>query len=178
MNTFDLDRFLSKCPSTRPYFLGVYACDELPTIRPHHPLPIALVANIDPSTKSGKHWVGIFVAKDGHGEFFDSYGLSPLSPHFLHFLSATCGTRWSHNVTRLQGDNSTTCGHYVIAYLSHRCYGLAKHTFFSKFRVTDYQHNDDVIQNTYKDVCLAKCTKAHQMCQPLRVSTRMCIRVT
>lgn len=169
MNTFQIQRFMSTCPSTRDCFLGVYACDELPAAI-HVKPPFGLVANTDPSTKPGKHWVGIFVARDGHGEYFDSYGLGPLSPHFLKFLNRTCGTHWSHNVRRLQGYDSTTCGHYVIAYLSHRCSGLTKENFFSKFHISNYANNDDVILHTYKDACLGSCSDPQQSCQPLRVS--------
>ena len=58
------------------HFIGVYAADQLPHFI--HTFPAAIIINTDPSHKSGEHWVAIYIANTGHGEYMDSYGLPPI----------------------------------------------------------------------------------------------------
>ena len=66
MNSDEIERFLSRRLSD---FDGVFSIDTL------HDRPRLLVCNTDPSDKSGRHWVAIYVDDDGNrGECFDSFG--------------------------------------------------------------------------------------------------------
>ena len=57
-------------------FLGVLACDQLPK---NHvcKFPAMLVVNTHPSNMPGEHWLAIYISKNKHGYFFDSFGNPP-----------------------------------------------------------------------------------------------------
>ena len=40
-----------------------------------------IIVNIDPSTKSGKHWILLYFDAEGHAENFDSLGNDVASYH-------------------------------------------------------------------------------------------------
>ena len=120
-------------------FSGVYACDQLPQI---HSFPAALVANTDPHTKPGTHWVAFYINADGSGEFFDSYGLEP--QQFRNFMHKTCNM-WQHNTIRLQGPLSSVCGQYCIYYLVHKFRDIPLHSIVKNFDSTNLVANDTLV---------------------------------
>lgn len=121
MNTREINRILRQHPVTKNIFKGVFPCDSIPNqINP----PFALVCNTDPSTKPGEHWVAMFVTSSGQGEYFDSYGISPLRVEFKTFLQKKC-TRFRWNKIRFQSDSTSVCGQYCIFYLLLRSGGLS-----------------------------------------------------
>ena len=75
MNTLQLKRALEHNPSTKKIFGGVFAADELP--KTFDTFPYGFVANTDPSTEPGTHWVAFYFPSRDKGEFFDSYGYPP-----------------------------------------------------------------------------------------------------
>ena len=58
MNTLQLKRALEHNPSTKKIFGGVFAADELP--KTFDTFPYGFVANTDPSTEPGTHWVAFY----------------------------------------------------------------------------------------------------------------------
>jgi hypothetical protein len=94
-------------------FLGVYPCDKLPETIPSH-RPLLLIANTDPSTKPGEHWIAICLDKDGRGEYFDSFGRAPKKT-FKTFLDKNCDS-WIKNDRQLQSLMSKFCGLYTVYY--------------------------------------------------------------
>ena len=76
MNTLQLERALKHNTFTKKIFVGVFAADELPTL---NTFPCGFVANTDPSTEPGTHWVAFYFPSREKGEFFDSYGHPPLN---------------------------------------------------------------------------------------------------
>ena len=74
MNTLQLERALKHNTFTKKIFVGVFAADELPTL---NTFPCGFVANTDPSTEPGTHWVAFYFPSREKGEFFDSYGHPP-----------------------------------------------------------------------------------------------------
>jgi len=71
MDSNVIDRVLKKNCSI---YRGVFACDELPDVNTR---PSVIVVNTDPARKPGRHWICIYFDGDGHGEYFDSFGLEP-----------------------------------------------------------------------------------------------------
>ena len=67
-------------------WLGVFPADRLPSRITQ--FPRGLVANTDPSTKPGMHWVAMYFPDASTSEFFDSYGFPPsfYSPYFEKLL--------------------------------------------------------------------------------------------
>lgn len=108
------DPYVSDC------FLGVFPSDRLPS---KTRFPAAVVANTDPASKKGKHWVCYYFDNDGNADYFDSYGLFPPNEHLQNFLvNSTCRTYKCNNV-QLQGFDSKVCGQYCIAFLAKRARG-------------------------------------------------------
>jgi len=108
MEDIIIDRVLKKnCGIYR----GIFACDQLPdfTLRPS-----VIVVNTDPSTQPGRHWICMFFDADGHGEFFDSFGLQPKRV-FERYMNKHC-LAWTFNNKQMQSLISRFCGHYCIWY--------------------------------------------------------------
>ncbi len=108
-------------PYAQDVFVGVCLRDRLP--RNAKEYPYAYVCNTDPHTENGKHWIAIYVDKNGHGAYFNSYGLPPRHENFVNFLKKQC-TSWIFIDKQLQELLSHACVHYCVFYLLHRCRGL------------------------------------------------------
>ena len=88
MNTFQLAQVLTIDPFTKESFAGVYACDQLSSIKINE-YPKSFVVNTDPMALPGTHWIAIYFNEQMKGEFFDSYGKHPIhyNKHFLDFMN-------------------------------------------------------------------------------------------
>jgi hypothetical protein len=108
MDSIVIDKVLRKnCAIYR----GVYACDELPLISTR---PSVIVVNTDPASRPGRHWICMFFDEDGHGEFFDSFGMQP-NRVFKRYMNKYC-IIWTFNKKQMQSLVSRFCGHYCIWY--------------------------------------------------------------
>lgn len=117
MNTEEINSLLKKHSSTRHVFRGVYARNRLPRRLTY---PTALIANTDPDTLPGTHWVAVYIDSNGRGEYYDPAGRPPLHQTFLNFMNKQC-TSWTFNTVRVQEVGSSVCGQHCIFYLVHRC---------------------------------------------------------
>ena len=126
-------------------FRGVYARDEIPQNTDR--CKQSIVFNYDAHNQVGSHWVCVYVDDNGVGNYFDSYGLPPLAPEFLQFLSEnTCS--WNWNKIPLQCDECTTCGQYCCAYLILRNSGYSEEQFLRIFTTSTYT-NDYIIKSIF-----------------------------
>jgi hypothetical protein len=75
MNTAEITHALEQDSITSTKFCRVFPSDKLP--RRLDKYPCGFVANTDPSSKPGTHWVAFYFPSKEKGEFFDSYGQSP-----------------------------------------------------------------------------------------------------
>ena len=89
MNTLQIKRALERDTFTKKIFGGVFAADELPKLM--NTFPCGFVANTDPSTEPGMHWVAFYFPSREKGEFFDSYGY-PLNIMDLNSTKSKHGT--------------------------------------------------------------------------------------
>ncbi len=140
MNSIEIAKILKSDSMVSKCFLGVYASDQLP--RRRVTAPCALVANTDPITKSGQHWVAFHVSNDRQGTYFDSYGKPPAVNIFEEFLDKNCH-EWTFNKKRIQGNFSSTCGQYSIYFLTHKCRGYSLPEIVSAF--DGYDDNDEAV---------------------------------
>jgi len=100
MNTEEIRRALQNVK----HFDDVYSIDTLPA-RPRG----ILLCNLDPSHRSGSHWVRICVDESN---YFDTFGRAP--PKTLNdYMNAYC-ERWTYNSRQIQSIVSSFCGHYCI----------------------------------------------------------------
>ena len=137
MNTLQLRAWLRRHDlTTSCVTCGVHASDQLPkTVE----IPSIHIVNTDPSTESGEHWVAVYFGLDAT-EYFDSYGLPPPpTKNFLTFL----GAHYDYNPVQLQGVLATTCGHYCLFYLRHRCRGFTMREIVDVF--PGRGHNDQFV---------------------------------
>ena len=90
LNTLQLTWALRKYAQTDSQFVGVFARDELPLIIDQ--IPAIIIANTDPSTKSGSHWILFYFDNNGNVEYFDSLGKTLTHYHkdFLKFIKNNC----------------------------------------------------------------------------------------
>jgi len=114
MNTTQLDNILTRIlPKSKVNYLGIFAQDEIPTNLKTITYPACFLANTDPSTKPGSHWVAFFLSSPSKIDFFDSYGFHPRVYGFS--LPVT-----NYNHTQYQTFNSKVCGQFSIFYLYSR----------------------------------------------------------
>ena len=122
-------------------YLGVFSRDQ----QPHSftRCPSAYVANTDPSSLPGKHWVAFYHLSPSHLEFFDSYGCNPDDYHFP--IPPTI-TKIDINSHQIQSDNSSDCGQYCIFYLYQRTHDIPLPEIIKVLRMTS---NPDLFVRTF-----------------------------
>ena len=121
LNTLQLSWALRKHAQTDSQFVGVFARDEIPLIIDQ--IPAIIIANTDPSTKSGSHWILFYFDNNGNVEYFNSLGKTLTHYHkdFLKFIKNTCNYYSRVVKNRIQPVNTTLCGHYCLYYAYSRC---------------------------------------------------------
>ena len=132
MNTAQINHALEEDPITNKKFCGVFPSDKLPQTIDKY--PCGFVANTDPSTKPGTHWISIYLSSPRKGSWFDSYG-KPAEFYggaFTDFLEKQCD-EWDVNDRKLQSDWSDVCGQYCIFFLSHRARGYSMNKIVQLF---------------------------------------------
>ena len=122
MNTAQIKTALNSDSTSRKKFCGVFPADHLPETLDSY--PCGIIANTDPSSEPGTHWVAFYFPSKEKGEFFDSYGQSPrrYRKTFENFLEKQ-SYEWEFNTHKLQSAWSNVCGQYCIFYISHRIRG-------------------------------------------------------
>lgn len=166
MNTAQIIHALQQDPITSKKFCGVFPSDKLPQMIDKY--PCGFVANTDPSSEPGTHWVAFYFSSEQKGEFFDSYGQSPhyYKNSFGDFLKSH---KWEFNTRKLQSDWSDVCGLYCIFYLSHRARGHSMNKIVQLF-TNDTMLNDAKVSQFVKShfrVLLTKYSNVNQCCKKL-----------
>lgn len=126
--------------------VGVYPADRIPKVWAK---PTAFVVNTDGHKQPGTHWVAMYVNRDGHGCYFDSYGLPPVIPQHLQRLRRNCKF-FRYSAKQLQGPESQLCGHYCVMFLHFMSTGLGIHRFRSAFS-NDLSKNDKIVYDYYNE---------------------------
>lgn len=115
MNSLQLEHILSRAlRRTGTTFLGVFPADLIPDSSTNY--PCCYVANTDPHTQDGTHWVAFYLDSPDHLDFFDSYGMPPSAYQFPVVASHV-----QSNSRDFQSHTSDVCGHYCVYFLYHRC---------------------------------------------------------
>ncbi len=147
INSKQIISVLKSNTTTRKYFIGVFARDEL-VLKPRW--PCCFILNTHTRNKPGEHWLAFFYDSNGKCEFFDSYGLPPVVYHLEKYLENT-STSWSFNEKQIQGSNSSYCGYYCLFFLYFKChnYSLDK---ICNFFSNNSEKNDEKIKNLIKSM--------------------------
>lgn len=148
MNTIQLTIDMIENKDIKKYFRGVFPADRLPK---EFKKPALLIANTDPSSKKGSHWIAFYIPKNGRPEYFDSLGRIPEKKEFKEFLRKH-GKTFIHNKKRLQGTFSTTCGNYCGVYLYFKSKQIPFQQFLKLFSSKNFQMNDNKILELYRKI--------------------------
>ena len=145
--TDDIKRILACDRRTQTSFRGVYARDELPSQTPTSSL---YVCNTDPSTRSGQHWVVIYIDGKRRGEFFDSTGLfRPIELEFEKFLNDNTNC-WTRNTKAVQHMMSDACGYHCVFYSVYRCLGFDLNAIINMYSANT-MYNDSIVKEFVRD---------------------------
>lgn len=135
MNSRQILTCMKQDTLTRDAFRGVFASD---LIAKHGKFiqgqDNSYVCNTGDSATKGEHWIAIYINSKGVGEYFDSYGLSPLRV-FSDFLKDNSSTWTKCNETALQSPLSTVCGQYCIYWLHCKGQGYSSQTIIDNLDV-------------------------------------------
>ena len=144
MDTQQLREIMKRDRLAQLYFKGVYAADQIEE-RKVIKYPCGYIINTEPIIKEGEHWVAIYIDDSGRGEFYCSYGKSPHTYNFDKWISKNTSS-WTYNQKRMQGNNSSVCGHYCVFYLLHRFRNIPLSSLQDLF-TADYAMNDTLVNN-------------------------------
>src|SRR5215813_9588779 len=135
MYSSQIDRALNNDKFVSGHFMGVFPCDLLP--KQIKKFPAALIANTDPSSKKGEHWVAYYFDKKKNSEYFDSYGFPPINGDLFNCLikNSDCSNITCNDV-QLQDLNSEVCGHYCIAFIARKARGESMKEIVESYRGT------------------------------------------
>jgi hypothetical protein len=124
----------------------VFPSDKLPRTIDRY--PCGFIANTDPASEPGTHWVAYYFPSEEKGEFFDRYGHAPeyYRKSFGDFLKSHA---WDFNRRKLQSARSDVCGQYCIFY--HRARGQSMSMIVHLF-------NNDKVSN---DIKVSQFVKSH-----------------
>jgi hypothetical protein len=129
MDEQQLTEKIKKDPEMRSCVWGVFARDELPATL----LPGGYVVNSDDRRTAGQHWMGVYV--DKHVEFMDPLGKKPqdygINLKAVYYSGA------------VQGEDSISCGLYVLYFLYWRCRGIPMHVIMS---LLNEKNNDSIVK--------------------------------
>ena len=145
MDTLTINKILKTDPISNFYYKGCFAKDDLPKTRLNTKFPSAYVINTGLSTTMGEHWVAVFCI-DRKVFYFDSLGRTPFSdPYISRFIQAFHPKNVIYNKCRIQGANTTVCGHYCVYFILHMCKNQNFKKFVIKFKCKNYSQNDAMV---------------------------------
>ena len=106
-----------------PNFLGIFASNELKTLRIIRP-SVSFIVNLDISSEPGSHWIAIRIGRT-RVEVFDSLGFDlklwdKYPQHLIKFLSRYARSHSFFISPILQSPNSFTCGLFCAFYIIYR----------------------------------------------------------
>ena len=107
----------------------------------------AYAINFDNKQSKGMHWVSLFI--DRHtAEYFDSFGIEyiPGIEYILQeILSKIKDKSITHNIFRIQDDNSIMYEFYRIDFIEYMISGNTLLVYTNLFPSNDYKNNDKII---------------------------------
>ena len=153
MSTKQIDSILRRNAATKTLYQGIYPCDMLPRYAlSANQRPSLIVVNEGSSLTAGTHWVLLFFPKSltEPAYFFDSFGRTSHLADINNFIMRN--SKWAgfhYNRSKLQDDESLSCGQFVVATAWLLARGIAPQNiglFFSK------PDNDCILRGMIKKI--------------------------
>ena len=150
MNTRELVDCLKQDSAVRATLLppGVFPADRLPVPSSVADFPFCFIANLDPSTDGGSHWVALYADGRGIFDYFCSYGVPP-PPRFVSYMAEFSGGKpvYNANTRPLQCPLTTVCGEFCLYFLHFRnCRLNMEEIVNTKFSKRDPHENVSLVQ--------------------------------
>ena len=149
MNSLNLERILnSLVDPDKCKVLGVFPSDLIPAHMERY--PICFIANTDPSSLPGQHWVAYYFDSELEYEFFDSYGYPP------DYYSLPYSSPSIFNVHSLQSNTSAVCGQFCLYYLNSKARGSDMKSIIHSFSLSNKTWNDKFVRKFVSQITLPK----------------------
>ena len=103
--------------------------------------------NIDETNSKGIHWVSLFIDKN-LAVYSDSFEIEYIPQKILNKIKDKSIT---HNIFRIQDNESVMCGFYYIAFIEYMFAGKTLLEYTDLFSVSDYKKNYKIIYKYFKD---------------------------
>ena len=123
-------------------FNGVFSRKNLPKIKDG-----AYVINLDDKNSKGTHWVSLFIDRNT-ALYFHSFGIEYILQEVLNKIRNKSIT---HNIFRIQDNESIMCGFYCIVFIEYMLVGKTLLDYTNLFSPNDYKENDKIIYKYFKD---------------------------
>ena len=123
-------------------FDNVFSRNNLPRIEDG-----AYVIILDVKNSKGTHWVSLFIDKNTAG-YFEAFGIEYIPQEVLNKIRDKSIT---HNIFRIQDNESIMCGFYCIAFIEYMLAGKTLLDYTNLFYTNDYKKNGKIIYNYFKD---------------------------
>ena len=150
MNTQQIEQKLMSDQATSEYFIGVFAADQLPTVKINQDVWL-LICNCCPINMPGEHWIALFGNARQEIEMFDSFGFSPNVYDGVHqFIREQHPTLLRYNTHQLQSLDSDACGPYCILYAYYRSRGWTLDSIVEN--IVERMNRDDFIKFIVENV--------------------------
>ena len=110
MNNIQIDQICSTDHILKKYYVGVFPANRLPNRNKLKP-QCFMIANLDPDTKDGSHWVLLYIRKQTCF-YFDSFEEKPRGIIRKYIIKNF--TTLQYNRVTAQRDSSIVCGGYLV----------------------------------------------------------------
>ena len=124
-------------------FNGVYSRNNLPNKITDGPC----VINLDEYPDVGTHWTALF-CKRSEVVVFDSFGVEHVPEEVKNFVE---NKNIKANIFRVQSNNSIMCEFFCNGFIDFMLAGKTLVNFTSLFFLYDFEKNDSIILNYFKD---------------------------
>lgn len=150
MNTSDFILYFEHSP-LKKYFAGVYPSDKIPKFLKVHNF---FICNTDDSGNPGRHWYLIYKVNKAILECFDSLGIDDDKRKFLFSTFKSRGIRkLKYNMTKLQSQNTSTCGQFCVYYIVNRIHNLdlSFSEFLNEYFEIDEDKNEQLVNRFWEE---------------------------
>ena len=106
----------------------------------------AYVINLDDKNSKGTHWVSLFTDRN-LAAYFDSFGIEYICQGVLNKIRNKSIT---HNILRIQDNQSITCGFYCTTFIEYMLAGKTLLDYTNLFSPNDYKKNNTIIYKYFK----------------------------
>ena len=122
--------------------MALFSRNNLPRIKDG-----AYLINLNERKAKGKHWVSLFIGRNT-AVYFDSFGIEYIP---LEVLNKIRDKSITHDMFRIQDDQSIMCGCFCIGFIEYMLGGKTLLDYTNLFSPKDYKKNGKIICKYFKD---------------------------